>query len=152
MPSWLFSASDTLPATATSQRLTKIDATDRTPGFNPAAMRRSMPRMNASAAARYWSSENNSVTLTGMPTKIASSVAGSPSLVPGILIRRLGRCARACRSLASATVDSVSCASGETSSDTPTVHAACLVVNRSEQIRSLGDVLQCQVEEELLSR
>ena len=51
MPSRLTSASGTLPATATSQRLTNNDATEATSGFSPAAIRRSMPRRYASAAA-----------------------------------------------------------------------------------------------------
>ena len=46
-------------------------------------MRRSMPRMYASAAARYCSREKSSVTLTGTPAKIASSIAGRPSACPG---------------------------------------------------------------------
>src|SRR6185312_16390816 len=71
------------------------------------------------AAARYCSRENKRVTLTGMPENIASSIAGRPSLVPGILIRRLGRAARANRSLAAESVLAVSCASvGDTSNDT----------------------------------
>ncbi len=71
-------------------------------------MRRSMPRRYASAAATYCSRENNKVTLIGTPAKIASSMAGTPSLVPGILMKRLGRAARACRSFASASVVLVS--------------------------------------------
>ena len=63
--------------------------------------------------------KNSSVTLVGTPAKIASSMAGRPSGVPGILIKTLGRRACACRSLAAAIVDLVSCASkGETSSET----------------------------------
>ena len=119
MPSLLRSASGALPATATSQRLTKIDATEQTSGLDPAATRRSMPRMYASAAATYCSREKSSVTLIGTPAKIDSSMAGRPSLVPGILMKRLGRSARAWSSLAAATVRDVSWASsGETSSDT----------------------------------
>ena len=67
----------------------------------------------------YCSREKSSVTLIGTPAKIASSIAGSPSLVPGILMKRFGLPARACRSLATASVVLVSCASsGDTSSDT----------------------------------
>ena len=40
----LTSASGTLPATATSQRLMKSEATEPTSGLSPAAMRRSTPR------------------------------------------------------------------------------------------------------------
>ena len=95
------------------------EATEKTSGFSPAAIRRSMPRTYASAAATYCSRENKSVTLIGTPAKIASSMAGRPSLVPGILMKRLGRPARTWSSLAAATVPIVSFAStGETSSDT----------------------------------
>ena len=46
-------------------------------------------------------------------------MAGKPSLVPGILMNRLGRPARAESSLAAAMVLAVSCASsGDTSSET----------------------------------
>ena len=98
----------TLPATATSHRLTKMDATEATAGFRPASMRRSTPFMKASAAATYWSREKSSVTLTGTPAKIASSIAGMPCAVPGILMKRFGRAARPCRSFAAATVLSAS--------------------------------------------
>jgi len=57
--------------------------------------------------------------LTATPAKIASSMAGKPSVVPGILMNRLGRPARAESSLAAAMVLAVLCASsGDTSSDT----------------------------------
>ncbi len=46
------------------------------------------------------------VTFTGTPAKIASSMAGSPSAVPGILMNRFGRPARPCRSRAAASVRS----------------------------------------------
>ena len=119
MPSWLVSAAGTLPATAASQRLMNSEATEATSGLSPAAIRRSMPRRNASAAARYCSRENSSVTLIGTPAKIASSMAGKPSGVPGILMNRFGRSARANSSFAWASVLAVSCASsGDTSRDT----------------------------------
>src|SRR4030095_2760854 len=44
VPRWLFKAGGTLPATAPSQRLTNIEATEATSGLSPATMRRSMPR------------------------------------------------------------------------------------------------------------
>src|SRR5262249_9985810 len=54
-----------------------------------------------------------------MPAKITASIAGRPSGVPGILMKRLGLPPRRCRSVAAATVLSVSWArSGDTSSDT----------------------------------
>ena len=82
-------------------------------------MRRSMPRKYASAAATYCSRENKSVTLIGTPAKIASSIAGSPALVPGILMKRLGRPAWRWSPLAAVMVPAVSWASrGETSNDT----------------------------------
>ena len=95
MPSWFFRSGGTFEATAPSQRLTKTEATERTSASRPAAMRRSMPRSHASAAARYCSREKSRVTFTGMPAKVASSMAGSPSLVPGILMWRFLRPARA---------------------------------------------------------
>ncbi len=59
------------------------------------------------------------MTLIGIPAKIASSIAGKPSLVPGILMNKLSRPARAYRSLAADNVLAVSYASnGDTSSDT----------------------------------
>ncbi len=95
------------------------DATEPTFGLSPASMRRSIPRRNASAAATYCSRENSKVTLTGMPAKIASSMAGNPSFVPGILMNRLGRFARAYKSFAAAIVLAVSWASsGDTSNET----------------------------------
>ena len=45
------SASGTLPITATSQRLTKIDATEKTSGLSPAATRRSRVRLSSQ---RLW--------------------------------------------------------------------------------------------------
>ena len=98
-----------------------------------------MPRMNASAAARYCSGENRSVTLIGMPAKMASSIAGSPSLVPGILMRRFGLPARACSSLAAASVLAVSCASsGEISNEThPSTPCVLSQIGRN---RSAADV------------
>ena len=82
-------------------------------------MRRSTPRKNALAAARYCSRENKSVTLMGTPAKMASSIAGKPSFVPGILMKTFGCAARAYKSLAAAKVLAVSYASnGETSRET----------------------------------
>ena len=153
MPSWLRSASGTLSLTAASHRLMNTEATDPTSGWSPAATRRSMPRKNASAAARYCSREKRSVTLIGMPAKIASSMAGSPSLVPGILMRRFGRPARACRALAAARVLAVSWASsGDTSSDTQPSTPSRPVPDRSKQIRGAGQIVQRQLEEQVLAR
>ncbi len=119
IPSLSRNESGALSITAESQRLINIEPTEPTLGFSPASMRRSIPRRNASAEATYCSRENSRVTLIGMPAKIASSIAGRPSLVPGILMNRFDRHARPCRSLAAARVLTVSCArSGDTSSDT----------------------------------
>ena len=104
MPSRFFSASGTLPSIATSQRLMKTEATEPTTGFNPASMRRSTPRRKASAAATYCSREKSSVTLIGTPAKMDSSMAGRPSFVPGILMKRFLRAARDERSFAAASV------------------------------------------------
>jgi hypothetical protein len=109
------------------------EATEATAGSSPASMRRSMPRRKASAAARYCSREKRSVTLTGTPAKIASSMAGTPSFVPGILMKRFGRPARANSSLAAASVLAVSWArSGDTSSDTqPSTPAVRSLIGRN---------------------
>ena len=93
--SWSRSASGTVPNTALSQRLMNSEATDQTRGLRPAARLRSIPRKYASAAARYCSRENRSVTLIGTPAKMASSMAGMPCGVPGILMKKLGRPASA---------------------------------------------------------
>ena len=106
-PSRLRSSGGACSATATSQRLINSEATEATLGFSPASIRRSTPRNQAAAAAKYCSRENSSVTLTGTPAKMASSMAGSPAGVPGILMNRFGRPARRCRSLAAASVRGV---------------------------------------------
>ena len=67
------------------------EAAESTRGSRPAAIRRSMPRMQASAAATYCAAENSSVTFIATPLKIDSSIAGTPSGVPGILTKKLGR-------------------------------------------------------------
>src|SRR6266581_6418894 len=89
-PSRLRRAVGTWSATAASQRDMNTDATEPTLGSSPSSIRRSTPRKKASAAAWYWPAENSSVTLTGTPDAMASSMAGSPSGVPGILMSRLG--------------------------------------------------------------
>jgi len=82
-------------------------------------MRRSIPRMKASAAAAYCSREKSSVTLMGTPAKIASSMAGRPSLVPGILMSTFGRpAARADLARRRACSRCRKARSGDTSSDT----------------------------------
>ena len=102
-----------------STRETKKLATEWTSSASPASLRRSMPRMYASAIAVYASTEKSSVTLTLIPSAIACSIAGTPSSVPGILTNRFGRSTRFQRSRAWFSVPSVSCASdGSTSSET----------------------------------
>ena len=81
------------------------------------------------------------MTLTGTPAKIAASIAGNPSAVPGILMKRLGLPPRRCRSRAAASVLLVSCASsGETSSDTqpstPSVRAKTGWNSSAARVRS----------------
>ena len=68
-----------------------------------------------------------------MPAAIASSIAGTPSSVPGILTIRLGRSTRSQKSRACATVFSVSCAkAGSTSSETkPSAPCASSQTGRS---------------------
>ena len=83
-------------------------------------MRRSMPVIHASAAARWCSLEKSSVTFTGIPWWIASVIAGSPSFVPGILMKTFGRSMRVASSRTCAIVAPVvsNARFGETSSDT----------------------------------
>ncbi len=90
--------------------------------------------------------------MTGTPAKIVSSIAGRPSLVPGILMKRLARSAWRWSSLAAATVPAVSFASkGETSNDTQPSTPSVLFVNRRKQIGGLPEVLQRQLEEQRLA-
>ena len=71
--------------------------------------------MYVRATASYASTLNRSVTLTLMPETRASSIAGSASVVPGIVIIAFGRPSRFQSLLASAMVLTVSCARrGET--------------------------------------
>ena len=72
---------------AVSTRETKKLATEWTSAIGwCAARRRSRPRMYAMWIASYWASEKSSVTLTLIPAAIVSSIAGTPSAVPGILM------------------------------------------------------------------
>src|SRR5262249_54793247 len=153
MPSWSRSPSGTLPMTAESQRLTNTDATEPTSGLSPAAIRRSMPRRKASAAATYCSRLNSSVTFTGTPAKIAPSTARQPPFVPGILMKGFGRAGRPGSSFAGARVPAVSGAgSGEASRDT---HPSTPLLRSHvgpEHVGGLGEVLDRQLEEQLLAR
>ena len=57
--------------------------------------------------------------ITGTPAKIVASIALRPAVVPGILMKKFGRPARACNRAASLVVVAASLArSGETSSET----------------------------------
>ena len=68
---------------------------------------------------RYCSRPKISVTLTEMPAAMVSVMAGQPSLVPGILMRRLGWSTIRQSSAASLTVSPVSWAKpGDTSIET----------------------------------
>ena len=72
----------------------------------------------AAITALYRSREKISVTLTLMPSALTAVIAGSPAMVAGILINRLGRSTILDRSWACAMVAAVSCASrGSTSMD-----------------------------------
>ena len=86
------SVGGTLPATATSQRLTNSEATERDVRIQARPRRVARCRgCRPRAAATYCSREKSSVTLIGTPAKIDSSIAGMPSGVPGILMKRFGR-------------------------------------------------------------
>jgi hypothetical protein len=81
--------------------------------------------------------------LIGTPAKIASSMAGRPSLVPGILMKRFGR-----REGAGRVVGQL----GRDLQGDPAVDTVRQVVDRSKQIGGLPEVLQCQLEEQRLAR
>lgn len=90
-PSWPSMASS-LRSASVSTGETKNDATKATVFRSPPSSRgRRKPRMYASAACRWRWSENSSVTFTGIPAAIVSSITGRPASVPGILTKRLGR-------------------------------------------------------------
>ena len=90
--------------------------------------------------------------MTGTPAKIASSIAGRPSFVPGILMNRLGRpLARAdlgCRQRAGGVMGQ----QRRHFQRYPAVHAVGLVVNRPEQIGGARKILERQLEEKRLTR
>ena len=97
--------------------------------------------------------ENSSVTLTLMPAAMASSIAGTPSSVPGILTIRLGRSTRPQKSRACATVVSVSCASaGSTSSETKPSAPSRLVPDRPQHVAGQLDVEDRDLLEHLARR
>ncbi len=142
-----------MPITAASQRLMNTEATEPTPGFSPASMRRSMPRRNASAAATYCSRENSSVTLIGMPAKMdfldsRQAFLGSGDLdeqvrQPGSRVQILGRGQRAGRVIGQ---------QRRHFERHPAVHAVGPIVDGPKQLGGAGDVLQRQVEKERLAR
>ena len=66
--------------TAVSQRLTKSDATELTPGLSPAAIRRSIPRRYASAAAEAY--------LRGIERRIAAGLNPDVSSVASLFVSR----------------------------------------------------------------
>ena len=108
--------------------------------------------MYASAAARYWSASNSSVTLTGTPAAMLASIAGRPSGVPGILMKRFCRPARACSSAAAATVASVSYAQlGRHLERHPAVDPVGALVHPEEQVGGPAQVLDRELEEQRLA-
>ncbi len=91
--------------------------------------------------------------MTGTPAKMASSMAGRPSFVPGILMNRFGRPARVYNSLAAASVLlRVVREQRRHLERNPAVHRVGLVVEGAEQIGGLREVLDGQLEEQLLTR
>ena len=78
-----------LSATATSQRLMNTDATDPTAGLSPA---RSGARCRVAGLRRcqILLAREQQRDVDREPAKVASSMAGRPSVVPGILMNRLG--------------------------------------------------------------
>src|ERR1017187_1663391 len=142
MPRQSFNPSGSLPAIALSQRLMKMDATEWTAGLRPALIRRSIPRMKAPAAFKYWSREKSKVTLTGIPANMASSIAERPFGVPGILMNRFGRSAEAHNCFAALRVFAGSSArSGDNLQRHPAVHAIRGIVNGPEQVGCLCEIV-----------
>ena len=92
-------------------------ATERTrPSAWPSARRAASPASYAAQVASTCVRENNSVTLTLMPSRISVASAVTPAAVAGILIMALGRSIAVHSRRAASTVPSASCASaGETS-------------------------------------
>ena len=107
--------------------------------------------MYASATSRWRSSEKISVTLTGMPAAIVSSIAGRPAGVAGIFTSRFGRSTSACRRLASSIVASVSYARfGSTSSETqPSLPSPSSQIG-AKLVAGGADVVASEREEDLL--
>ena len=128
------------------------DATEETFGSSPASIRRSIPRIYASAVARYCSRENSSVTFTGTPAKVASSIAGSPCSVPGILMNTFSRPAR-CMQVGRG-AHAAGGVIGEQRRDLqrhPAVDPGCPLMDRREQVRRAPEVLNRQLEEQRLT-
>ncbi len=71
------------------------------------------------AAATYCSGENSKATSTGIPSKMTSSMARTPSGVPGIRTKRLAKAALECSCAAARIVcAALSAKSGEIPSET----------------------------------
>ena len=99
------------------------------------------------------SRQNSNVTLTGTPAKIASSIAGRPSVVPGILMNRFGCCARACSSLAAAMVRSGIVGQQRRNLERyPAVDAAGPPAHRPKHLGGLCQVLDRQFEKQFFAR
>src|SRR6266545_4267234 len=99
---------------------TKNDATEAISDRSyPFALACSMPARKASITSSYRCSPKVRVTLTLMPAASVAVIAGSPALVAGILMNRLGRSTSHHNAFASALVRSVSAAiRGSTSMET----------------------------------
>jgi hypothetical protein len=92
------------------------------------------------------------VTFTGTPAKIVSSMARMPAPVPGILMKRLGRCASMKSRGAGDGAGGVVRQQRRPLERYPTVDAAAGVVDRSKEIRGPCQILQRQFEERGLAR
>ena len=134
---------------ADEDRCHGADAADR----RPAAMRRSMPRMYASAAARYCSRENSSVTLIGTPAKIDSSMAGMPARGARDLDEQIGalRPRMQLRRRLDGAGGVVQRAAARPRA-TPSRPRRRWLVDRPEQIGGLRQILERQLEEQRLAR
>ena len=96
----------------------------------------------------YLESEKSSVTLTLIPAAIVSSIAGTPSAVPGILMKMLGRSMRRKKSGAAATEAAVSFAiPGGSSNETKPSRWPLLVIDMPDLVGRLAHVRDRELEE-----
>src|SRR5215467_11105376 len=149
IPSRSLSAFGTLPVTATSQRLMKIDATDATSGFNPASMRRSMPRVGGRQVLLVGEQQRDvdrhareDRLFDGRQAFWGARDLDEDIVTPRLRVQGLGLGNRRLRIVRQ---------QRRNFQRNPTVDTAGSVMNRPEQVRRLREILQRELEEEFLS-